>query len=147
MAPPFTPLFIDGEWRAASTGATFDVTNPLTGAVVGTAANASATDCAAAAEAAQRAFATWQHTPAGARRDVVLRAADILATERYRRKIVDACAEETCATEDMLGSSWHGQVAFLRGHAGYSSVLTGETFPSAIPGGRVFMRRAPIGVV
>ena len=147
MAPPFTPLYIDGEWRPASTGATYDVTNPLTGAVVGTAAAASAADCVAAVEAAQRAFKTWESTPAGVRRDIVLRAADILATERYRDKILEACATETCATEDMLGSSWHGQIAFLRGHAGYSSVLVGETFPSAIPGGRVFMKRAAIGVV
>ena len=97
MAPPFTPLYIDGEWRPASTGATYDVTNPLTGAVVGTAAAASAADCVAAVEAAQRAFKTWESTPAGVRRDIVLRAADILATERYRDKILEACATETCA--------------------------------------------------
>ena len=147
MAPPFTPLFIDGEWRPASTGATYEVRNPLSGAIVGTAAAASAADCTAAVDAAQRAFPSWEATPPAARRDLVLRAADLLATERYKQKIVDACAAETCTTEDMLGSSWHGQVAFLRGHAGYSSVLVGETFPSAIPGGKVFMKRAAIGVV
>ncbi|KAH9940869.1 aldehyde dehydrogenase [Epithele typhae] len=148
MSPPFTPLFIDGEWRPASTGATFDVLNPLTGEVVGTSAAASAADCAAAVDAAQRAFdGVWGATSPSARRDLVLRVADLLATEKYRDKIVEAGNAETCTTEDMLGSAWHGQIAYLRGHAGFSSIPMGETFPSAIPGGRVFMKRAPYGVV
>ncbi|KAI0741632.1 aldehyde dehydrogenase [Daedaleopsis nitida] len=134
MTLPFSPLFIDGEWRPASTGATFDVYNPTTGKVVGTAASASAGDCAAAVEAAARAFPAWESTPAMVRRDIFLKAADILETERYREKIARVAGEEVAATEDMMPFSHYGQ-------------LKGETFESVVPGGRVFAHRRALGVV
>ncbi len=82
MSLPFTPLFIDGEWRPASNGATFDISNPATGKVVGTSASASAEDCVTAIEAAGRAFKTWEHSHLAVRRDVFLRAADLLESAK-----------------------------------------------------------------
>ena len=54
MALPFTSLYIDGEWRPASGGATFNVFRPSSEDIVGTAAAATAADCTAAVEAAAR---------------------------------------------------------------------------------------------
>lgn len=53
---PDAKLFIDGQLRDAAGGATFDVVSPWTGAPVGKAADATATDVDAAIAAARRAF-------------------------------------------------------------------------------------------
>jgi aldehyde dehydrogenase (NAD+) len=54
-------LFIDGQWRAASDGGTFDVVNPADESFVGTAADATAADVSDAVGAARTAFdtTTW----------------------------------------------------------------------------------------
>ena len=52
-------LFINGEWRDAASGATFDSRNPATGEVIGQAADAGVADVHAAIEAADAAFASW----------------------------------------------------------------------------------------
>ncbi len=53
-------LFIDGSWRAGAGGATFEVTEPSTGRVIGQVAEASATDVDAAVAAARKALPGWQ---------------------------------------------------------------------------------------
>jgi aldehyde dehydrogenase (NAD+) len=62
-------LFIDGEWRDASDGSTFEVLNPADESFVGTAADATAEDVADAVGAARAAFdtSTWS-TDTGFRR-------------------------------------------------------------------------------
>ena len=147
MSLPFTPLFIDGEWRPASTGATFEVRNPTSGAVVGTAASASEEDCAAAVEAAARAFTTWENTPLMARRDLLLRAADILGTEKYRKKVALIPTEELSSTEDMFPFNYSGEIGLLRNFASLAMAIKGEAFPSIIPGGQVMAQRRAFGVV
>ena len=146
-AVPFTGLFIDGEWRPASTGATFDVVNPATSKVVGTSASASADDCVAAIEAAGRAFRTWEHSPLPVRRDVFLRAADLLATEKYRQKVAVATKEELASGADMFLMNHTVQINHLRNFAAAIQLLKGETFPSVVPGGQVFAQRRALGVM
>jgi len=53
---PEAKLYIDGQLRGASNGATFDVISPWTGEPVGKAADATADDVNAAIAAARRAF-------------------------------------------------------------------------------------------
>jgi aldehyde dehydrogenase (NAD+) len=50
------PLFINGEWKQAESGQTFDVTNPATGEVIATAAKGSKEDVDKAVKAAREAF-------------------------------------------------------------------------------------------
>ncbi|KAI0766681.1 aldehyde dehydrogenase [Trametes elegans] len=145
MAPPFTPLYIDGEFRPASTGATFDVHNPTTGDVVGTAAAATAEDCTAAVQAAARAFKSWEHSQPTQRRDILLRAADILAQKREAAWA--AFREETAGTEDWFPFNLDWSTEQLRVIASAISTLKGETSLSVIPGGRVLTQRRAIGVV
>ena len=147
MSFPFTPLFVGGEWRPASDGATFDISNPATGKVVGTSASASEEDCVAAIEAAARAFKTWEHSPLAVRRDVFLRAADLLETEEYREKVATATKEELAVAADMTLFNYTMQPNHLRNYAGAIQLLKGETFPSVIHGGRVFAQRRALGVM
>ncbi|KAI0628648.1 aldehyde dehydrogenase [Trametes polyzona] len=147
MSLPATRLFIDGEWRPSSTGATYEVCNPNTGQVVGTAASASAGDCASAVEAAARAFPAWEQYPLPMRRDILLRAADVLASDEYRARVMDAVKEETSATDETVVFNHAAPVNELRAFAGAVAELKGETFVSGMSGGQVFVQRRGMGVV
>ncbi|OSD04847.1 aldehyde dehydrogenase [Trametes coccinea BRFM310] len=147
MSLPFTPLFINGEWRPASGGESFEVRNPTTGKLVGTTASASTEDCAAAIEAAALAFQTWENSPLSLRRDILLKASDILASDEYKEKIMRAVNEETSATADTVVFNHMGPVNELRNFAGATTRLKGESFVSWIPGGQVFAQRKALGVV
>ncbi|MEP9382342.1 aldehyde dehydrogenase family protein [Nocardioides cheoyonin] len=63
-------LYVGGRWRAASDGATLDVLDPATGAVIRTVASASPEDGVAALDAACDAFPAWARTPARGRAEV-----------------------------------------------------------------------------
>ncbi|KAI0630581.1 aldehyde dehydrogenase [Trametes polyzona] len=145
MALPFTPLYIDGEWRPASTGATFDVRNPTSGNVVGTAAAASADDCLAAVRVATEAYKTWERSPLPVRRDILIKASDILATKRDQ--IVKAMREETAGTEDWLWVNYDWCIDQFREIASVTTQLKGQTAPSVFPGGHAFTQRRGIGPV
>ncbi|KAI0653168.1 aldehyde dehydrogenase [Cubamyces menziesii] len=145
MSPPFTPLYIDGAWRPASTGATFQVRNPTSGEVVGTAAAASSKDCADAIRAAAEAFKTWEHTPLSMRRDILLKASEILAAKKDQ--VVSAAREETATTEDWMWVNYEWPIDQMRDMAAATMLLRGHTGQSVIPGGQVFTHRRAIGVV
>jgi succinate-semialdehyde dehydrogenase/glutarate-semialdehyde dehydrogenase len=76
-----TQLFIGGEWRDASNGATFEVTDPATGGVLTSIADGSVADGRAALDAAVAAQTDWART-APRDRGEILRAAYELLVER-----------------------------------------------------------------
>ncbi|OBZ74151.1 Vanillin dehydrogenase [Grifola frondosa] len=130
MSVCFTSLHINGHLCPASTEATFEVRNPYSNKLVGLAAAASSQDCKDAIDAAARAFRTWENSPLIARRDVFLKAADLLESEKYRERAKVALQEETATTDEMNGHPTEG-----------------ETFPSMLEGGYVVAQRRAIGVV
>ncbi|EIN08994.1 aldehyde dehydrogenase [Punctularia strigosozonata HHB-11173 SS5] len=144
---PFTNLFIDGEWRPSSDQGTFEVRNPYSNAVVGTAASATLDDCKDAVEAAGRAFKSWEHTSFAERRNILLKAADIFATEKVRKKIVHTMTEETAAVQEFAGINAFVPTEQLQHVAGLVNDLKGESFPSRVAGGHVIAQRRAMGVV
>ena len=56
--------YVNGKWVAASNGATFEVKNPLNGAVIAKVPDMDRSDTEAAIAAAHKAFATWKETTA-----------------------------------------------------------------------------------
>lgn len=70
------PLIINGKEETGTS--TFDVVSPYTGKTCWTAASATPEDAIRAVEAAQAAFESWSQTKPTVRRDILLRAADIL---------------------------------------------------------------------
>jgi succinylglutamic semialdehyde dehydrogenase len=87
-----SPLFIDGEWCAAS-GPVFRSQNPGTGATVWEGKSASAEDVERAVKSARRAFPTWSAMPFDARCEIVRRFAALL-TER-KEVLAHAIGRET----------------------------------------------------
>lgn len=145
--PPFTPLFIDGQEVPASDKATFEVViSPSK--VVGTSASASSADCDAAVEAAGRAFKTWEHTTPYARRDLFLKAADLVTTDRWRDLVLQTSMEETNCTRVWAMGQWVSAAPLIRTVASFSNDLTGKTFvSSSVPGGMCEMAPRAMGVM
>ncbi|KAJ6616495.1 Aldehyde/histidinol dehydrogenase [Mycena sp. CBHHK59/15] len=145
---PFTPLFIDGQQVPSSTNDTFEVYNTSTSAVVGTSASANSADCKAAIEAAGRAFKTWEKTTPYARRDIFLKAADLVSTDRWRELVTQTALEETGCTHAWALAAYVGAAPLMRTVASFSNELTGKTFVSAsVPGMQCVMEQRAMGVI
>src|SRR5688500_3812812 len=76
-----TGLLINGQWREASDGGTFDVHDPATGEVLATLASATSEDAVVALDAADAAQTGWARTAPRVRAEILRRAFD-LVTER-----------------------------------------------------------------
>jgi succinate-semialdehyde dehydrogenase/glutarate-semialdehyde dehydrogenase len=73
-----TQLFIGGEWRDASEGATLAVEDPSTGETIAEVADATNADADAALAAATEAFKTWRNVAPRDRADILRRAYDLI---------------------------------------------------------------------
>lgn len=78
LAKTPTGLLIDGQWRDAADGGTFEVENPATGEVLATMASATRADAQAAMDAAANAQESWARTPARERSEILRRAFDLV---------------------------------------------------------------------
>ncbi|ESK92591.1 vanillin dehydrogenase [Moniliophthora roreri MCA 2997] len=146
--PPFTPLIINGQSVSSSTGSQYEVRNPFSGEVVSLAASASSADCKAAITSAHNAFKTWEQTSLSTRRDVLLRAADLVQTDRYKNLIIQAIKEETAASDEMCMFNWVTSAGFLKASASLTRDLGGERFSSdRVPGGWVLTEKKALGVI
>jgi acyl-CoA reductase-like NAD-dependent aldehyde dehydrogenase len=144
---PFTSLLINGNRCPASTGATFPVHSPHTGELASTAAAASRDDCRAAIEAAERAFPAWEKTPFATRREILLRAVATLQSEEWQSKAALAMRAEVAMTQAQIKFNFFAGTHLLQGVTCMVNELRGETLPSVVPGGQVFIQRRAQGVM
>lgn len=73
-----TGIHIDGTWRDAASGATFDVDNPATGETIATLADGGERDALDAIEVAAARQKEWAATPARERSEILRRAYELL---------------------------------------------------------------------
>lgn len=73
-----TQLLIGGQWRDASSGETFDVENPATGATIATLSSADSDDAVAALDAACAVQDEWARTTPRERADILRRAFELV---------------------------------------------------------------------
>ena len=138
-------MLINGLETPADTGATFDRRNPLDGSVATRAPAASPADAVRAVEAAAEAFKTWRHTGPGARRALLLKAADAL--DARTPQFIEAMARETGASGMWAGFNAHLGADMLREAAALTTQVAGEVIPSDVPGSLAMGVRQPAGVV
>jgi len=74
-------IYIDGQYRPASTGRTFKVENPKDRSLVAEVAEGEAADIDLAIDAAEHAGKTWAAMPGSERGDIMHRAAELLAEQ------------------------------------------------------------------
>ena len=81
---PRTEAFIDGSYRPALSGATFDCIDPATGKSIAAVASCDAADVNVAVESARRAFDAghWSRRAPAARKKVLLRFAELIRKHR-----------------------------------------------------------------
>ncbi|TFY71895.1 hypothetical protein EVG20_g1109 [Dentipellis fragilis] len=146
-AVPLVQLLVHGVRRAACNRATFPVYNSYSNKLVTNSASASSEDAHAAVESAHRAFPAWEATPPHERRDVFLRAASIMESDRWRKEVAESMLSETSSTVPWQMYNTMSAPNVVRGFAAMVNELKGETFQSVVPGGQVFIQRRGQGVI
>jgi succinate-semialdehyde dehydrogenase/glutarate-semialdehyde dehydrogenase len=139
-----TELLIAGEWRPAADGGRLDVTDPATGDVLASVADAGTADATEAVAAAAAAAPGWAATSPRSRSDLLMRVFDLmhdhgeqlarLISLENGKALADARSEVTYAAEFFR---WYAEEGVrLRGEVGWS------------PGGanRMVVTHQPIGV-
>ena len=72
------PMYINGDWIAASDDETIDIYNPATAEIIDSVPNGTAQDAAKAVEAANAAFKEWRWVTAFERAELLQEAANKL---------------------------------------------------------------------
>jgi len=138
-------LFINGEWTGALDGQTYQKKNPFTGGVASHVPAGKREDARRAIEAAAAAFPAWSATPPGVRRNLFLKAADVL--ERRMPEIAKITAAETGQTFGWGMFNCIYTVGILREAAAQAYGLIGEVIPTDLPDTTAMAIRQPVGVV
>ena len=147
-------LLIDGEWRAAASGAAFETRDPATGALLASVARGTAADVDAAVTAAGRALRdpVWADMTPASRGALLWRIADL----------IEAHADELAQLESLdQGKAWRtarfGEIPAainqFRYYSGWPTKILGQTIPTSLsrtPSGKkvfAYTVREPVGVV
>ncbi|TGD86065.1 aldehyde dehydrogenase [Mycolicibacterium sp. CH28] len=144
---PRDGVFIDGTFRPAESGATFDSVNPATGDVIAQVASAQDVDVDLAVRSARRAFESgdWSRSSISARKRVLLRLADLINEHSVELALLDSVDMGKLVTEahtvDVPSAA--GLVAYY-GEA--LDKINGEIAPTE-PGNLALVTREPLGVV
>ncbi len=138
--------FINGEWRPAASGETFENRSPAdTSDLVGQFAASGEEDVKAAVAAAAGAAAEWGKGSPIARANTLFKAAEILAgrAEQIGRELT---REEGKTLKEGIGET-NRAVQILRYYAGEAQQPDGEHYPSLSPTTLLYTVREPLGVV
>ncbi|MDJ0348041.1 NAD-dependent succinate-semialdehyde dehydrogenase [Cryobacterium sp. PH29-G1] len=136
-------LYINGKWVAATGGRTLDVTDPATGLVIKTIADASVADGAAALDAADAAQADWAATPARVRGEILRRAFDLLQ-ERKQEFALLMTIEMGKPLPEALGEVAYGG-EFLRWFSEEAVRISGRYGANPEGTGQMIVTQHPVG--
>lgn len=137
--------FIGGQWVDASSGATFEVHNPLDDSHYAHAAKGTAEDMNAAIAGARVAFTSYKETTPAERERWLLRIAEIM--EARQKDLVDCLIDEIGSPVQKAMFEFTKGLTMIRAAAGMCRNVRGETIPSDRPGTFSMSIRAPLGVV
>ncbi len=140
-------MLIDGAWRDAEGGATFDAVNPATGEVWARIPEASASDVDRAVRAADRAFneGAWPAMSPTERGHCLRRLAAILLDHAEPLGRVEATDTGKLFKETRWQADYLAE--FYTFFAGCADKVSGDTLPIDKPDMFVFTHREPLGVV
>lgn len=139
-----TQLFIDGEWRDASDGATFDVVDPATGEVIAQVADATADDVRAMIDGSCAAQAGWAAVPAIERAAIMRRAARVF--EERLDEISRLLSREQGKPFDQSVGEWQYGIGFIDWFAEEARRVHGMTIPATTSAKRIITLKQPLGV-
>jgi acyl-CoA reductase-like NAD-dependent aldehyde dehydrogenase len=138
-------LLIGGKSVPASSGRLADDVCPWDGEIYARVAAGTPADITRAADAAQAAFPSWSAMGAFERREIFLRAAEVMA--RRGEEAITALARETGASRLFSQFNLAFCIQVLREAAAAITRPAGELLATSIPGAYSIAQRIPVGVV
>jgi vanillin dehydrogenase len=138
-------LLIGGKSVPASSGKLADDISPWDGEIYARVAAGTPAGITRAADAAEAAFPTWSTMGAFERREIFLRAADVMA--KRGEEAIAALARETGASRVFAEFNLAFCIQVLREAAAAITRPMGELLPTSIPGAYSMAQRIPFGVV
>lgn len=138
-------MYIDGEWRQAANGKTFEVTNPATGEVIGEVADGGREEAFAAVAAADKAFASWSRLTAYQRSEHLYKAWSLMI-ERKEQLARTMTAEQGKPLRAARNEVQYG-ADFLLWYAEEAKRVYGETIPAPRGDQRFIVAKQAVGPV
>ncbi|PYI06326.1 vanillin dehydrogenase [Aspergillus sclerotiicarbonarius CBS 121057] len=137
------PLIINNESVVADT--IFDVTSPATGEVIDRCAGATVDDANRAVAAAKAAFPGWSSMKPYDRRDILMKAADIMASRK--EELIRYQMEETNAGRSFVEKTFQIGVTFLKDFAARIPSIEGAVPSVSEDGECAMIIKQPYGVI
>jgi len=137
--------YINGAWVSARSGATIDVDNPATLAVIGTVPKLGAAETGEAIEAASRAFPEWRRRTAKERAAVLRRWFELMLQHQEdlaRLMTIEQGKPITESRGEVLYAA-----SFLEWFGEEAKRVYGDTIPGHQPDKRIVVLKQPVGVV
>ncbi|QFT80037.1 Succinate-semialdehyde dehydrogenase [NADP(+)] GabD [Roseovarius sp. THAF27] len=132
---------IDGEWIARPD---MEVTNPATGAVMGTMPDTTADETERAIQAAEAAMRDWRARTHAARADILMRWHD-LVLEHTEDLAQILTAEQGKPLAESRGEVAYG-ASFIRWFSEEARRIDGSIIPSPVQGKKILAMKEPVGV-
>jgi succinate-semialdehyde dehydrogenase/glutarate-semialdehyde dehydrogenase len=137
--------YIDGAWSEADSGKTIAVTNPATGAVIGTIPDMGTTETHRAIDAAARAFPAWAAKTAKERAVILRRWFDLMMANQEDLAVL-MTAEQGKPLAEAKGEIAYA-ASFIEWFAEEAKRLYGDVIPGHHADKRLVVIRQPVGVV
>ena len=136
--------YVNGEWIAADSSETIDVTNPATGDVLGTTPKMGADETRRAIEAANAAYPAWRAKTAKERATILRKWFDLMM-ENQEDLARMMTAEQGKPFKESMGEIVYA-ASFIEWFAEEGKRVYGDTIPQHAPGKRIVVTKEPIGV-
>jgi len=136
--------YVNGEWIDADSNETFDVSNPATNEVIGTAPDLTDKETKRAIDAANAAWPAWKAKTA-AERSAILKAWFSLMLENQEDLATLMTIEQGKSLTESRGEIIYA-ASFIEWFAEECKRIYGDTIPSKNPDQRILVTREPIGV-
>jgi succinate-semialdehyde dehydrogenase/glutarate-semialdehyde dehydrogenase len=137
--------YIDGQWVPADSGAALPVTNPATGALLGSVPNMGAAETRRAIAAAAAAMPAWAAKTAKERATILRRWHDLMMANQEDLAVL-MTAEQGKPLAEARGEIAYA-ASFIEWFAEEGKRLYGEIIPGHQPDKRIVVLRQPVGVV
>jgi succinate-semialdehyde dehydrogenase / glutarate-semialdehyde dehydrogenase len=137
--------YINGDWANADSGATFEVTNPATGAVLARLPDMLEGETRRAIEAANVAWPAWAAKTAKERAQILRKWFDLMMANQEDLAII-MTSEQGKPLAESRGEVAYG-ASFIEWFAEEGKRIYGDVIPQTQAGRRILVLKQPIGVV
>jgi succinate-semialdehyde dehydrogenase/glutarate-semialdehyde dehydrogenase len=137
--------YVNGEWVGADSGASFEVTNPATGAVLARVPDMLEGEARRAIEAAAAAWPAWAAKTAKERATVLRKWYDLIMANQEDLAVI-MTSEQGKPLAESRGEVAYG-ASFIEWFAEEGKRIYGDVIPPTQAGRRIIVLKQPIGVV